>query len=67
MTRIFTDGAEMQDVAAPIYYSGSGSLTVVNTTPFVSPYYYRLAWGYMTIALPAAVSEIYIRERFRIN
>lgn len=68
MTRLFTEGAEMQDL---LFWSTVSpvDMTVVSTspTPFLSPYTYKLSssggGGTATKILPAAISEIYMRER----
>lgn len=70
MARIFTEGAEMRDI---LFFDGHNNLpvaTVVNTTPYLSDWYYYIATGgsrYSWRNLPAAISECYTRTRIRTN
>jgi len=69
MTRLFTDGAEMQDALISTFSSISANvaLTAENANPFVSPYYYAVnsstvAGGHLRKVITAA-TEIYVRTR----
>ena len=66
MTRIFTDGAEMQDT---IFWSGfyQNVVTIGNTTPFASSYYYHYGWDMGSWKNFTAISECYARVRLRVK
>jgi len=63
MTRIFTDGAEMQDIS---FWDITLGVSVASATPAISPYYYinNAQQAYKNFA---ALSECYLRVRYRSN
>lgn len=66
MTRIFTEGAEMQDT---VFWSGfyQNVVTIGNTTPFASSYYYHYGWDMGSWKNFTAISECYARVRLRVK
>jgi len=65
MTRIFTEGAEMQDT---VFWSGLYQVvTIGNTTPFASSYYYHYGYDVGSWKNFTAISECYARVRLRVK
>jgi hypothetical protein len=66
MTRIFTDGAEMQDLN--FWDEGAGSWTVSNSSPlpFASQYYYKATNNNEAVKLlPSTLTECYAKFRYQ--
>jgi hypothetical protein len=65
MTRIFTDGAEMQDIS--FWDTTSASLAVASATPAISPYYYTYGNSTGCGKSFTAIAEYYFRARVRCD
>jgi hypothetical protein len=65
MTRLFTDGAEMQDVV--FWDTMTNAVTVASATPAISPYYYYLGNSVVCGKTFTATDECYFRERVRCD
>lgn len=61
MTRLFTDGAEMQDT---LFWDTVSNVTVESSTPYISPYYYAVATNALRNLVTSA-SMCYFRARVR--